>query len=172
VNSALIYVSISAFGSSGPKAHYADSDLVVLAAGGPLAITGDDDRAPVRIGVPQACLHAGADAAAATLIAHHERTRSGQGQHVDVSAQQAVTLATQSTILASAVGFVPSLRYAGGVRLGPLTSRLVYPTKDGHVSITFCRFRILATRRLMQWSTIGRLARRRATRIGSALNRS
>lgn len=152
-NPGLIYVSISPFGASGPKASYADSDLVILAAGGPLAITGDDDRAPVRIGVPQAYAHAGAEAAAAALVAHHERLRSGKGQHVDVSAQQAVTLATQSTILASAIGFVPSMRFAGGVRLGPLVSRMVYPAKDGHLSITFLFGSAIgpATKRLMHY---------------------
>ena len=39
--------------------------------------------------------------AAATLVALHERRRSGRGQHVDVSAQQAVTLATQSDIVSA-----------------------------------------------------------------------
>jgi crotonobetainyl-CoA:carnitine CoA-transferase CaiB-like acyl-CoA transferase len=46
INPALVYVSISPFGQDGPKATYADSDLIVLAASGPLMITGDDDRPP------------------------------------------------------------------------------------------------------------------------------
>ncbi len=100
LNPALVYVSITPFGQDGPKAHYADSDLIILAAGGPLVLTGDDDRPPVRVSVPQAYLHASAEAAVAALIAHHERQRSGRGQHVDVSAQQAVAQATQSGILA------------------------------------------------------------------------
>ena len=57
-NPALIGVSITPFGQDGPKASYADSDLVILAAGGPLVLTGDDDRAPVRVSVPQGYLHA------------------------------------------------------------------------------------------------------------------
>ena len=43
LNLALVYVSITPFGQDGPKAHYADSDLI-LAAGGPLVLTGDADR--------------------------------------------------------------------------------------------------------------------------------
>ncbi|MGH9429045.1 MAG: CoA transferase, partial [Terriglobia bacterium] len=77
LNPALVYVSISAFGQDGPKASYADSDLVILAAGGPMIVTGDDDRAPLRISIPQAYLHACADAAVAALIANHERVHSG-----------------------------------------------------------------------------------------------
>ena len=35
----------------GPKARWADSDLVLMAAAGPLALMGDSDRAPVRLSV-------------------------------------------------------------------------------------------------------------------------
>ena len=108
-----------------------------MAAGGLLLLSGDDDRAPVRLPVPQAYLHAAAEAAVAALIAHHERQRSGRGQHVDVSAQQAIALATQSYLLSSAVGFPDAHRISGGVRLGPLSVRFVFPARDGHVSITF-----------------------------------
>ena len=62
LNPALVYVSISAFGQEGPKATYADADLIIMAAGGPLMLTGDDDRPPVRLSVPQAYLHASAAA--------------------------------------------------------------------------------------------------------------
>src|SRR5262249_45548946 len=99
INPALIYVSITPFGQTGPRAGWAASDLTVWAGGGPLILTGDSDRPPVRLPIPQAFLHASAEAAVGALVAHHERLRSGRGQHVDVSAQQAVALATQSYIL-------------------------------------------------------------------------
>ncbi len=101
---ALIHVSITAFGSSGPKASFADSDLVIWAAAGPLAPSRDAANVPLRISVPQSFLHAGADAAAGALIALFARHASGRGQHVDVSAQQSASLATLSTTLAAAVG--------------------------------------------------------------------
>src|SRR4030042_845701 len=37
---------------------------------------------------PQACLHAGADAAVGCMMAYYHREMSGEGQHVDVSMQQ------------------------------------------------------------------------------------
>jgi crotonobetainyl-CoA:carnitine CoA-transferase CaiB-like acyl-CoA transferase len=122
LNPALVYVSITPFGQDGPKAHYADSDLIILAAGGPLVLTGDDDRPPVRVSVPQAYLHASAEAAVAALIAHHERQRSGRGQHVDVSAQQAVAQATQSGILATPLHSDEFQRLSGGVQGGSCVS--------------------------------------------------
>src|SRR5262245_58269374 len=46
INPALIYVSITPFGQTGPRARWAASDLTVWAAGGPLILTGDSDRPP------------------------------------------------------------------------------------------------------------------------------
>jgi crotonobetainyl-CoA:carnitine CoA-transferase CaiB-like acyl-CoA transferase len=104
IHPALIYVTITTFGSSGPKAGYADSDLIVWAAAGPLAPSRDVRGVPLRISVPQSYLHAGADAAAGALIALLARHASGRGQHVEISAQASASLATLSTTLAAAVG--------------------------------------------------------------------
>jgi crotonobetainyl-CoA:carnitine CoA-transferase CaiB-like acyl-CoA transferase len=152
-NPALVHVTITGFGSTGPKAGWAASDLVALASGGPLAITGDSDRAPVRVSVPQAFHHAAADAAVGALVALHERTASGRGQHVDVSAQQAVTLATQGNILSHRVREETATRRAGGVLAGGLDVRLTFPARDGFVSITLIFGATVgpATRRLMEY---------------------
>jgi crotonobetainyl-CoA:carnitine CoA-transferase CaiB-like acyl-CoA transferase len=118
VNPRVIYTSITPFGSDGPKSRYADSELILWASGGPVYAHRDGDRAPLRITVPQAYLHAAADAAGGALIAHLARRRSGRGQHVDVSVMQSVTQATLSRILATAVG-------------DPQGSRLIAPAPDG-----------------------------------------
>jgi len=152
-NPRVVTVSISAFGQDGPKASWAESDIMLLAAGGPLFLQGDDDRAPVRLPVPQAYLHASAEAAVAALVAHHERERSGRGQHVDVSAQQAIALATQSYILCEAVGAPQVRRSAGGLKHGALTLRMLFPAKDGFVAVTFLFGSAIGqfSRRLMHW---------------------
>jgi crotonobetainyl-CoA:carnitine CoA-transferase CaiB-like acyl-CoA transferase len=137
VNPALVYVSITPFGQTGPKASYADSDLIMMAASGPLILAGDADRPPVRLSIPQAYLHACADGAVGALAAHHERIRSGLGQHVDVAAQQSVAMATQSAILAAPLSATETRRISGGVKLGPIEIPLVWPTKDGFVAMTF-----------------------------------
>jgi crotonobetainyl-CoA:carnitine CoA-transferase CaiB-like acyl-CoA transferase len=149
----LVHVSITAFGQTGPKAGWADADLVLLAAGGPLILTGDADRPPVRLPVPQAWLHAAADAAVGAMIAHHARMRSGHGQHVDVSAQQSVALATQSYILARAFDAPEVRRAAGGLTMGNVSVRLLFPARDGHVAITFLFGSAIGpfSRRLMEW---------------------
>jgi len=152
-NPRLVYVSITPWGQSGPRAHWRASDLVLWAAGGPMALTGDADRAPIRLPIPQSELHAAADGAVGALIAHHERERSGHGQHVDVAAQRSIALATQSYILCSAIGHPDVRRTAGGLRNGPIDVRMLFPARDGHVAITFLFGSAIGvfTRRLMEW---------------------
>src|SRR5262245_29926686 len=152
-NPALIYVSITPFGQDGPKANWADSDLILMAAGGPLVLGGDSDRPPVRVSVPQAYCHAATDAALGALVALSERQRSGLGQHVEVAAQQSVTACTQGNILPAAVGERAATRSAGGLQLGPVRLQFLYPAKDGYVSITHIFGSTVgpATARLMEY---------------------
>ncbi|HEX4210186.1 MAG TPA: CoA transferase [Candidatus Binataceae bacterium] len=136
-NPKLIYVSITPFGQDGPKAHYADTDLIVMAAAGPLILYGDEDRPPIRMSVPQAYLHASTDAAGAALIAYYERIRSGEGQAIDVSAVQSLGLAMQSIMLAAPIGATDTKRMAGGAKMGPIRVPLVWKAKDGQISFVF-----------------------------------
>ncbi|MEJ2132285.1 MAG: CoA transferase, partial [Gammaproteobacteria bacterium] len=91
VNRRIVHVVITPYGSDGPAAERAASDLTLSAMGGPAALQGSADRAPVRISVPQVWRHTGAEAAAAAVIAHHRMQRTGEAQFVDVSAQCAMT---------------------------------------------------------------------------------
>ncbi|WP_369726287.1 CoA transferase [Bradyrhizobium sp. LLZ17] len=104
INPRLVHVTITPFGSNGPKARYLDSDLIVWAAAGPLGPNCDDRGKPLRISVPQSYLHAGADAASGALLALFARNKTGEGQHVDISIQQSVAMTTCSANLAAAVG--------------------------------------------------------------------
>jgi crotonobetainyl-CoA:carnitine CoA-transferase CaiB-like acyl-CoA transferase len=153
INPALVYVSITPFGQDGPKASYADSDLIVMAASGVLTLSGDDDRPPLRMSVPQAYLHACADAAGAALIAYYDRLSTGLGQQVDVAAQQSVSLAAQSTLLAATLSADETRRMAGGVKMGAIKVPLVWDAKDGLVTCVFLFGSALGvfTRKLMNY---------------------
>lgn len=132
-NPSLIHVSISPFGQTGPKAAYQATDLTQVSAGGQAFLSGDRDRPPLRVCVPQAHAHAGADAAVGALIAHFERRRSGRGQHVDVSQQQSVTLATQFRSLDALVDEAPAPRVSGGVFVAGIWVPTRYALADGWV---------------------------------------
>lgn len=153
INPTLIHVSITPFGPDGPKASYADSDLIIMAAGGVLTLYGDEDRSPIRMSVPQAYLHASADAAGAALIAYYERLSSGLGQAIDIAAQESVGPANQSAMLAALIQGEETGRMAGGAKLGTLRVPLVWGCKDGQVSCVFLFGSALGvfTRRLVDY---------------------
>jgi crotonobetainyl-CoA:carnitine CoA-transferase CaiB-like acyl-CoA transferase len=135
-NPALITVSITPFGSTGPKSDWLATDLTVVAASGQMAANGDGDRPPVRISVPQTWCHAGAQAAVGALIALEARRASGFGQHVDVSAQQAAAETAVPAILHAPAGLGPVQRVAGGAKFGSQLLKWVYECADGWSIIT------------------------------------
>jgi crotonobetainyl-CoA:carnitine CoA-transferase CaiB-like acyl-CoA transferase len=92
VNPEVIMTSITSFGQSGPWKDYKGSDIALWALSSYMYVTGDEDRPPVCPSFPQAYLHAGLEAASASLIALHHRQLTGQGQWVDVSAHDALAV--------------------------------------------------------------------------------
>jgi crotonobetainyl-CoA:carnitine CoA-transferase CaiB-like acyl-CoA transferase len=153
LNERLVTVTISAFGTTGPKADWPFTDLTVHASACHLAMSGDQDRAPLRTAVPQAFLHASAEAAGGALLALTERTTSGRGQHVEVTAQRSMTACTQGFILADALGASTVERMGGGLRMGSLSLQGLWPCQDGFVHVMFLFGASIGpfTRRLMQW---------------------
>ena len=133
----LVTASISGFGLTGPKSDWASSDIVNTAASGTLGITGDRDRAPVRLSIPQTWHFAASDALCGILLALRQRDASGAGQHVDVAAQHSYLFATQYQMLSPFAGAPSARRLSGGAEIGPITLKLVYEAADGYVSIVF-----------------------------------
>ncbi|MBV8359899.1 MAG: CoA transferase [Deltaproteobacteria bacterium] len=153
INPGLIMISITPFGQRGPKANWAATDLTVTAASGVLFITGDEDRPPVYVSIPQAYLNAGAEAAVGALIALCARERDGLGQHIDVSAQTAMMMTSGYAVLAEGWNDQLVERVGGGIKLGRLRLRFIYSCKNGHVNVTFLFGTAFgpATRRLFEW---------------------
>ncbi len=85
VNSRVTLVSLSNFGQSGPYRDLEADDLLAYAMGGVLAVTGGEDREPLKIGVYAPLFLAGATAAAMTFGALLGARRTGQGERVDIS---------------------------------------------------------------------------------------
>ena len=136
LNRGLIMASITPFGQDGPYRDYAATDIVGMAMGGQMFSTGEPDRAPVRIGFPQAYLHAGAEAAAGLTLALYHRSGTGEGQHVDVSMQASLTL-TSGSAIPTWVTLGRELPRVGNYRAGLGGGTLIrqqYPCKDGFVA--------------------------------------
>ena len=135
VNPSLVMVSMTPFGQTGPYSQFQGPDLVGMAMGGLTFLTGDADRPPLRISQPQFSALTGASGAIGAMVAHYHRLKTGEGQHVDVSGQQAVARVLSeapTTWGLNGVNIVRrgSFRGMGGDR----QLRTTWQCKDGFVS--------------------------------------
>jgi crotonobetainyl-CoA:carnitine CoA-transferase CaiB-like acyl-CoA transferase len=131
----LIWASITPFGSDGPYRAFKDSDIVVMGLSGTLYQTGEADGPPVYISIPQACLHAGADAAVGCMVAYYQREQTGLGQRVDVSMQQSAAWFQANAVPTYELNG-KILKRAGAFRAGMSTQvaqRQVWRCQDGYV---------------------------------------
>lgn len=87
ISPGLIYCSISAFGTGGPRGHLTGYDNILQAFSGMMAMTShDDDGRPLKTGAPVVDYATGTTAAFAIAAALMQRERNGgKGQFVDVS---------------------------------------------------------------------------------------
>jgi crotonobetainyl-CoA:carnitine CoA-transferase CaiB-like acyl-CoA transferase len=86
----LVVASMSGFGQTGPWAPRPSYDIVAQAAGGLMSLTGFPDSPPTRGGGSLGDYLQGLFGAIGVLAALAARNRTGRGQAVDVSAQDAV----------------------------------------------------------------------------------
>ena len=82
---ALVWVSISGFGQTGPNAALPGYDLMAQGFGGIMSLTGEPDGMPMKVGVGIADVVCGLYAAIGLLAALRHRDATGEGQHVDVA---------------------------------------------------------------------------------------
>jgi benzylsuccinate CoA-transferase BbsE subunit len=131
----VIWVSITPFGLSGPKRNWRGSALVAWASSSVLYTTGFPDRPPVSPAGPlQMPYHVAAlYSAIAVQLALRARKRSGRGQHIDISLQEAcLALAPETGGPLYLDDLVPRVR--GGNRRTVTRPFGLYPCADGFVS--------------------------------------
>ena len=121
-----VWVSVTPFGRTGPRAGWKAGDLGVMASTGNMYCTGDPDRPPVRCTEPTGWAHVGPEAAMAALTA----LASGRPQRVDVSAQEAVMIASMGHAGRFARSHIRGQR--SGAKIG--ATREIWPCADGFVS--------------------------------------
>ncbi|MCY4442668.1 MAG: CoA transferase, partial [Deltaproteobacteria bacterium] len=126
---ALVTVSMTPFGRTGPYRHYKSSDAITNGAGGFLYSQGDDERGPCTAPSHSAYQVAGCVAATLAVAGVRHRRRSGVGQRLDVSLQEALTFTNSSSIarytLENRMGRRPGAKTYGG----SVTN--IYRCKDG-----------------------------------------
>jgi crotonobetainyl-CoA:carnitine CoA-transferase CaiB-like acyl-CoA transferase len=134
-NPRLIYCSISGFGHQGlPEwTRRPGYDLVVQGLGGLTSLTGEPDGPPLKCGLSIADLAAGLYGLVGILVALHARSRTGRGQHVDVSMLDGqISLLTFHAGSYFATGQSPSRR---GNRHPSIVPYETFRASDGWVNI-------------------------------------
>ncbi|WP_163576274.1 CaiB/BaiF CoA transferase family protein [Halomonas faecis] len=128
-NPGLVMVRVTGFGQDGPYASRAGFASVCEAMGGLRYLSGYPDRPPVRVGISIGDTLAGLHAALGTMMALHQRDRSGRGQVVDSTIFESV--------LAMMENLIPEYARAGKIRersgsfLPKIAPSNAYPARDG-----------------------------------------
>jgi crotonobetainyl-CoA:carnitine CoA-transferase CaiB-like acyl-CoA transferase len=128
---ALVITSLTPFGQTGPQAGLEATNLVAHAAGGILSLTGARERPPLANGANQAWKLLGLHGFAASATAYFGALLSGEGDWIDLSAQECAAGMLEYYGPRSAVDGIP------GVRLGNRTTAIwgIYRCLDGFAGV-------------------------------------
>jgi crotonobetainyl-CoA:carnitine CoA-transferase CaiB-like acyl-CoA transferase len=143
LNPRLIYVSVSGYGESSPYRDRPGQDLLMQAFSGLASISGRAGQPPTPVGSAVIDQHGAALLALGVLAALHERARTGQGLHVEVSMLRAA-LDLQLEVASYFLNGAPLEKTAT-----PLASMFhpppygVYQTKDSHLVLSMSPLSLL-----------------------------
>ncbi|MEO5617888.1 MAG: CoA transferase, partial [Candidatus Eisenbacteria bacterium] len=113
-NPELIVCSITGFGQDGPYASLPGYDAVLQGFVGLQSITGEPDRAPVKVGVAVVDVLTGVHAASAILAALVGRLRGAGGCHLDVPLFEVSVASLVNVSQSALVTGQPARRYGTG----------------------------------------------------------
>lgn len=125
---ALVYVSISGYGATGPACSSPASDSVMQADSGLMFSNQNESGEPARVGILLADISTGLYAAQATSAALYRRAMTGQGMHVALSLFEACAALQANDITAHAL--------AGARPVGAVSApNGVFATADARLSV-------------------------------------
>lgn len=85
INSRIIQCSVTGFGNEGEYKDLPALDIIIQSISGHMAITGEDGRPPVRVGIPIADLGGGIFSCKGILSALYSREKTGEGRYIELS---------------------------------------------------------------------------------------
>jgi len=134
INPRLSLISITPFGQTGPNAAWEAGELVTAAMSGIMSVQGLPGREPLKEPLDAHFFHACMAGAMGAMIANHHQRRAGQGQWVDISAQELG--ASRNTIWTMAHQFDHRglTRCGDQLNLGRGPTRLIWRIKDGYAT--------------------------------------
>jgi len=133
INPKIIYASICGFGHKSLYQERPGYDIIAQATGGIMAITGQIDGPPTRVGSSIGDIFSGSFATIGILAALRVRDKTGLGQEVDISMMDAVLSVLENAVVRYTVtGEIPKRIGSGHPSIAPFD---VFETKDGWVVI-------------------------------------
>jgi crotonobetainyl-CoA:carnitine CoA-transferase CaiB-like acyl-CoA transferase len=131
INPRIIYCQIKGFGSGSPHEKGLAFDMIAQAAGGPISVTGEPDRPPVKPGLSFGDTGTGMLMAATILGALHERNRTGQGRRLQLAMQDAMIHYMRTCFCTMARTGKPAPRNGAKSGGGNNAPSGLYPAKGG-----------------------------------------
>ena len=127
VHPGIIYARIKGFGTTGPYSDFRCMDMVAQAAAGAFSITGEADGPPMMPGPTTGDSGTGVQTAMAILAAYIQKQRTGVGQELEVSMQEAMIYYTRTrAFIGSQWGTQATGRNGNAGGLPPVN---IYPCK-------------------------------------------
>ncbi len=133
VNPRIIMASISGFGQWGPYSERLAFDHISQAMSGMMSITGHPDSPPTRVGTSLGDVNASVHAAFAIMTALWHREKTGVGQYVDISMQEAMVSILEGAIARWTIG--RELQTPIGTHNPHDAPMAAYECKDGYIII-------------------------------------
>ena len=123
----IIYARIKGFGLDGPWSDYKCYDMVAQAAAGAFSITGEPDGPPMRPGPTTGDAGTGVQMALAIAAAYAQKLKTGEGQLIELSMQEAMTYFLRTATAGTNFGEWAAARTGSG----PTPTLRLYPCQGG-----------------------------------------
>jgi len=130
VNTGLIHVSVTGFGRNGPRSQHKSCDLVASAFGGQMYVTGSPSTPPLKPFGDQSYCLASLFAGVSVLLALRKRARTGKGEHLDISLQEAAVSTLDHAMIRYFYENTVAKRQGGAYWNH---SFCILPCKNGHI---------------------------------------
>jgi CoA:oxalate CoA-transferase len=131
INPRLIYLSLSGFGRTGPRAPDPAYDMIIQGMSGIMSVTGQPGGHPVRVGTSIGDLSAALFGVIGVVLTLYRRERTGKGGFVDIAMLDSLFCLLENAVMRANVEGTPPGPL--GTRHSTIAPFDVYPTADGAI---------------------------------------
>jgi crotonobetainyl-CoA:carnitine CoA-transferase CaiB-like acyl-CoA transferase len=131
INPSIVYAQVKGFGTGSPFEKNLAFDMIAQACGGTMSITGQPDGPPTKPGPTIGDTGTGMLTCISILAALFRRTRTGQGEHIQIAMQDAMLQYTRGAFAATTTTGKAARRAGNSSVLSRSPPMGLFPTKGG-----------------------------------------